>query len=335
MQKRIEISLQTIVYTLAILAGIWLVLQIRDILLLLFIAFLLMTAIHPLVTGLERFRIPRAVSILLVYIVVLGFLGVSLASAIPVLVVQSTKLFQTLPGLVTKILPYWNIDISTFTQQIAPISENVLKVTVGIFSNIFTTMTVLVFTFYFLLERRHAEHILSDLFGEAIGTEVTDGLRLVERRLGAWVRGELILMSFVGVVTYIGLTLLHVDFALPLAIIAGTLEIVPMVGPNISAIPAILVGLSVSPFLALSVAILYFGIQQTENNIIVPLVMRKSIGFSPLITILSLLIGARLAGIAGAILAVPVVLVLQVVLGIFLNKSAGIDPKLPTKNLSK
>ena len=320
MHKKIEISQQTILFTLAVLAGVWLVLQIRDILFLLFIAFLLMTAIYPIVLWLERLRMPRAISILLVYIVVLGSLGVSFASAIPALVVQSTKLAQELPGVIIRVLPYWNIDIGSLTQQLTPIGENILKVTVGIFSNIVTTLTVLVFTFYFLLERRRAEATLIDLFGESIGTTTAQTLRLVERRLGAWVRGELLLMSFVGVLTYIGLTLLHVDFALPLAIIAGMLEIVPMMGPIIAAVPAVLVALATSPILALSTAALYFVIQQTENNVLVPWIMKKSVGLSPLVTIIALMVGGRLAGLVGAILAVPFLLVFQVVMNSFLIK---------------
>ncbi len=312
MFKKLEISLQTVILTLALLAGIWLVIEIRDILFLVFISFLLMTAIHPIVLLLEKLRLPRAACIILVYVVILGFLGVSIAGSIPTIVVQSTKLAQLLPDLIIRLLPYWNIDIATVTKQLAPLGENVVKVTVGIFTNIITTLTVLIFTFYFLLERRHAEVILTDLFGRTIGKQITDILRRIEHRLGAWVRGELILMSFIGVLTYIGLVLLKVEFALPLAILAGILEIVPTIGPILSGVPAVLVGLATSPVLALSVAVLYLIVQQLENNIFVPFIMKHSVGLSPIVTILSLMIGGRLGGITGAILAVPVLLVIQV-----------------------
>ena len=107
---------------------------------------------------------------------------------------------------------------------------------------------------------------------------------------------------------------------LPLAIIAGILEIVPTIGPIISAVPAVFVALATSPFLALSVVALYFIVQQLENNLMVPIVLSKSTGLSPIITIFSLMLGVRFLGITGAILAVPIVLVLQVVIGAFLNK---------------
>lgn len=314
MFRKIEISVQTILFTVALIAGIWLILQIKDILFLVFIAFLLMTAIYPMVMWLDRLKIPRAISTLLIYFVVLGSLGVIVGSAVPAFVIQSTKLAATLPGTAARVFPYWNIDFQTISGQIAPLSANVLSLTLGIFSNILTTFMVLIITFYFILERRRAEATLTGFLGETTGRKVTELIRITERRLGAWVRGELLLMTFVGVLTYIGLTLLHIEFALPLAIIAGLLEIVPMIGPIISSVPAVLVALAISPVLALSVAALYIVVQQLENNIFVPIVMKRSVGLSPLVTILALMIGGRLGGIGGAVLAVPSVLVLQVIL---------------------
>lgn len=320
MTSKIEVSHRTIIFIVALLAAIWVIIQIRDILFLLFIAFILMSALRPLVEWLANFKIPRLLSILLIYGIVFGFFGVSIAGAIPSLIVQSTKLIYDLPLVVERVMPYWNIDVRALTQQIAPISENVFKLTFGIFSNIVTTLTVIVFTFYFLLERRHAESFLAITIGGSAAKQVITVLKDIEIRLGSWVRGELILMCLVGSGVYIGLTLLHVEFALPLAILAGMLEIVPMVGPIVSAIPAVLVALSTSPLLALSVVALYFIVQQVENNLVVPFVMRKSVGLSPLVTIFSLMVGGRLAGVIGAILAVPILLVLQVIVGAFLSQ---------------
>lgn len=315
---KIELTMKTVFFTLALIAGVWLVGQILDILFLLFISFLLMTALYPLVLFMERFRIPRALDILLIYTVVFGFFGASLVGAAPALIVQSSNLVEELPNFIAKILPYWNIDVSSFTQQIAPIGESLVKVTLGVFSNIVAVVTVLVFTFYFLMERRHANEILTGIFGSEVAGRVLLILRQIERRLGYWVRGEFLLMTVVGVLSYIGLTILHVEFALPLAIFAGLLEVIPMIGPTISAIPAILVALAVSPFLALSVTALYIIVQQLENNFLVPVIMKKSVGFAPIVTILVLMIGGRLAGATGAILSVPIALVIQEIASYFL-----------------
>ena len=318
MTSKIEISHRTIIFTVIFLLALWVLFQIRDILFLVFIAFILMTALRPLVDWLEWAKLPRVIAILFIYTIVFGFFGVSLAGTIPSLVIQSTKFVAELPNFLEKVLPYWNIDARSMSQQIAPISENIVKLTVGIFSNLLTTLTVLVFTFYFLLERKKLESLLTAAMGEDASERVIDSLKNVESRLGAWVNGQLLLMAIIGVSVYIGLTLLRVEFALPLAIIAGVLEIVPMIGPIASAVPAVLVAITISPFLALSVVALYFIIQQVENNIFVPLILRKSVGLSPIVTIFALMVGGRLAGIVGAILAVPIVLVLQVVLRVFL-----------------
>jgi predicted PurR-regulated permease PerM len=327
MDAKTEPSVKIIGIAVLLVAGVWLVYQIRDILYLLFIAFLLMTAMHPPVIWFERLKIPRFLSVLITYALIFGGFGFIIASSIPSLVVQTTRLVQNLPQAMAKVIPYWNIDSTSIGQQLGPIGENIIKVTVGIFSNLLATVTVLVFTFYFLLERRHTKEIITGLVGDVIAEKTVIILREVEIKLGAWVRGELLLMCTIGVLVYIGLMILHVEFALPIALIAGALEIIPNIGPIISAIPAVLIALSVSPLFALSVVALYIVVQQVENNIIVPIIMKRSIGFSPIVSILAIMIGGRLAGVTGAILAVPVLIVCQVLV----NK-LFIEPSSRTKN---
>lgn len=319
MPSRIEISHKTIVFTIVILLALWFVYQILDILFLLFISFVLMTAIRPLVNGLTNLKIPRVIAIVAIYAFFFAVISVSFASTIPTIVGQFTKLLQELPIFIERLLPYWAFDIRSFTQQISPFGQSVVKVTVSIFSNIFSLLTVLGFTFYLLLERKQGEAFLIQTLGEDFGRRILSTVEEIEVRLSAWVQGELILMLFIGILDYIGLSTLRVDYAIPLAILSGLLEIVPLIGPIASAVPAVLVAWGTSPLLALTVIALYVIVQQVENNIVVPLVMRKSVGLSPLITILALMIGHRFAGVLGAILAVPFVLVFQVIVGTILR----------------
>jgi predicted PurR-regulated permease PerM len=128
------------------------------------------------------------------------------------------------------------------------------------------------------------------------------------------VRGELTLVLVIGLLSFVGLTLLGIPYALPLAVIAGVMEIVPVVGPIIAAVPAIAAALLISPVFALATAALYFVIQQLENHLIVPTVMNRAVGLNPLMTIIALMIGGRLLGIGGAILAVPIVVVLKIII---------------------
>ncbi len=273
-----------------------------------------MSALRPLVDRLEVLRIPRVLSVLLIYLLVVAIFGVGLAGLIPSLVSQSLHLIAELPAVVDQVVPYWDVDAASLTRQIAPLGENVLKVTLGIFSNFLAVITVMVFTFYFLLERRYTENFLKDMIGTEAGGRVMAVIRTIEKRLGSWVAGQLFLMLCIGLLVYAGLTFLRVEFAIPLAILAGLLEIVPMIGPIVSAVPAVLIALAGSPLLALSVVALYIIVQQLENNFVVPLVMRRSVGLSPIVTIIALMVGARLAGIIGAVLAVPAVLVIQTIL---------------------
>lgn len=316
---KVEVSHKTIIFTLILLASIWFILQIRDILFLLFISFILMSALRPIVDWLERYKIPRIVSIFILYTLVFGVFGASIASVVPALAAQSGKLFAEIPTFIQRVFPAFTLDVQGITRQIAPVGENLVKVTLGVFSNLLAMFTVMTFTFYFLLERRHLRDFLSGLLGGGLGEHVFAILLRVEKRLGAWVLGELFLMAFIGTLVYIGLFFLRIEFALPLAIMAGILEIVPTIGPTISAVPAILVALAHSPFLALSVTALYIIVQQIENNIVVPMVMQKSVGLPPILTILALMIGGRFAGVTGAVLAVPILITIQEIVASFPN----------------
>ncbi len=311
MVSKIEISHKTIIFTLVLLASIWLVLQIRDILFLVFVAFIIMSTLRPIVDWMVKKRIPRFLAAILVYIVVFGLIGFSIGGTIPTLVSQTTGFVQDFPSVISRVLPNLNIDLNSFSQQLAPIGENLVKVTIGIFSNIISILMVLVISFYLLLERKHADAIVAGFVGEEKAKTFIDVVERIEGKLGSWMMGQLFLMFVIGLFSYIGLLLLGIKFALPLAIIAGLFEIVPNIGPIISAIPAMLIAFSISPIMALSVVILYIVIHQLENNLIVPLVMKKSVGLSPIITIFSLLVGGKLAGIAGAVLAIPVLLIVQ------------------------
>ncbi len=317
MPTKVEISHRTIIFTLVLLSAVWLLLQIRDILFLLFIAFILMAALRPLVDGLERIRIPRILAILLLYGLVFGVFGAAIAGIVPTLITQSARLFALLPDFLGRIFPYVSSDIQSITRQLAPVGENIVRVTLGVFSNILAMLTVMTFTFYFLLERGNLRDLMTSLLGRAVGDRTFAVLKEIERRLGAWVLGQLSLMIVVGLLSYGGLYFLRVEYALPLAILAGVLEIVPTIGPTVSAIPAIIVAFasSPSPFLALSVVALYIIVQQVENNLLVPVVMRRSVGLPPVLTILALMIGGRFGGIAGAVLAVPMLIAIQEVIG--------------------
>ncbi|MAG59582.1 hypothetical protein CMO96_02215 [Candidatus Woesebacteria bacterium] len=320
--RTIEISHKTIIFTLLLLGFLWLVAQIVPLILGLFVALLLMTALNPWVDTLSKLGVPRGLAILAVYILLISILAAGLTSIIPPLVEQTTNLVNSLPMLFEEVAVWLEsvglsgVDgtlIASQVSQLDTLPANLLKVIVSVFSNIVAVFMSLVVTFYLLLERKNLNKYLLVLFGEGGEKDAKRFVDRLEERLGGWVRGELALMFIVGVVTYIGLILLGIPYALPLAILAGLLEIIPGVGPFISAVPAVLLSLTISPAMALAVAALYFLVQQVENSVIVPKVMQTVVGVNPLVTIIVIIVGLKLAGVLGALLAVPIVIVIQVV----------------------
>lgn len=318
MIRRIEISYKTILFILAVIAGIWFLNEIKEILLSLFISFVLMSALRPTVDSLEKKGLPRILVLFLIYVLIILILFAIGTMVIPVLVKESVRLIGLLPIYFDGAMRTLNLDTSFFSTQIAPASESVFKLTVGIFSNLLSFISLFVFTFYLLWERNHLKEVLTNFVGEDMGNRIFGIVLKTEKRLGGWVRGQFILCFIIGLMTYISLILLRIDYALPLAIVAGVLEMVPTIGPIISAIPAVIIGLATSPLLGLVLSALYFIIQQVENHLIVPNVMKKVTGLSPLLIIIALMIGGKMMGVLGVILAVPMVLVIQVLVQEFL-----------------
>lgn len=317
MPRKVEISYRTIVFTVIFLLALQLVLQIKDVLLMLFIAFIFMSALNPSVDQLEKLKIPRALGIVGLYLLVLGVVGVVLGIVVPPLVVQTGNLVLSLPEALGHI-ELFNANQQEITQQlinqIGSLPQDLLRITVSLFGNLLSVFTILVISFYLLLERKNLNKYLAILFGKNSPDRVLKTINEVEKRLGSWVRGELFLMLSVGVLTYIGLVVLGIDNALPLAILAAILEIVPNIGPTISAVPAVLIALTIHPFKALATVALYFLVQLLENHILVPNIMKRATGVNPLVSIIGLITGFKIYGSVGAILAIPVIILIHTIL---------------------
>ncbi|MEK7163914.1 MAG: AI-2E family transporter [Patescibacteria group bacterium] len=317
MPRKIEISYKTIIFVAALWIFLWFVYSIRDLLVMVFFSFVIMFAINPLVDTLQKIRLPRSLSIGLIFILLWVVVGLAVAGLVPPLVEQTGNLIARLPNAVAKI-EILNSHQQEITQQlisqISSLPQNVFKITLDLFGNIINVITTLVISFYLLVERKNFSKQLGLLFGEDKSRWMSDILNRIERNLGGWLRGELVLMFSVGVMTYLGLLLLGVESALSLAILAGVLEIIPNLGPIISSIPSILVALTVSPALALGTAALYWLVQLIENNFLVPKVMSSAVGVNPVVVILGLMTGFRLNGPLGAVMAIPVIIILKILL---------------------
>jgi len=316
MPRKIEISHKTIIFTVFFLIGVWFVFFIKDIILQLFVALLIAITLNPLVVRLSRFKIPKGISVLLVYVLVFGILGFLLASIVPVLVEQSANFTNSLPVYLKGIeIPSFISEsvASELAFQVSKLPSQTLKVGISVFSNILNVLAVLIFAFYLLLERERLDDELATLLGGKQSDRLARLIDQLEKKLGGWARGQMILMLAVGFASYFGLLILGIPFALSLALLAGFLEIVPILGPILAAVPAAVVGFGISPVMGIAVIALAFLIQQLESYVLVPKVMERSVGISPIFVLFSLAVGFKMAGIVGALLSVPVAITLQVI----------------------
>ncbi|MBP7876257.1 AI-2E family transporter [Candidatus Woesebacteria bacterium] len=330
--RTINISQSSIIFAVALILGIFFVYQIRQILSLFFLAFILMVALNPVVKRFQRWGVKRMLSIAMAYSLLIVALSVFLAIVVPPLVYQLLNLFdflKTIPWLADQ-LSIFNGDLNVLQAELTGVQLSIndvgsaigalstpfsvaFSIISAVFSNVFLVFSIFVMAYFLLIERptlyAKLGWITKDKKRIARAKEYIDTL---EEQLGGWVRGELILMFVIGLGTFVGLTLLGVPYALPLAILAGTLELIPNLGPTISAIPAMAIALAVNgPIGSLQVFIFAIFIQQVENNFLVPRIMKSSAQVGSLVVILVILIGAQLAGVMGALLAVPLYITLR------------------------
>jgi predicted PurR-regulated permease PerM len=279
-----------------------------------FVALILVSILNPIVVKLSKFKIPKALSIFLSYVLIFGLLSLSVGSVLPPLIEQTTHLANTLPSFVqnSEVSKYINEDaVKQLVSQLGSLPGQIIKTGISFFGNILSVLTVLMFAFYILLIRDKFDSGAENLVGAEKAKTIVNLVNNLEIKLGGWARGQFLLMFAVGLVSYIGFIILGIPYALPLALLAGIFEIVPYIGPIIAAVPAVIIGFSISPFLGLATIGLTILIQQLENYVFVPKIMEKSTGVSPIVVLISLAVGYRLAGIVGIVISVPAIIIIQ------------------------
>ena len=301
------------------------------VLLLVFISILLASALEPLVLWLRaRLSLRRGFTIIAVYLVffavMIGFALIVVPAAIGQaqrILVALPPVFEDLKARAVDLRPTALADALTalvdsvsivFRPAPAPDADDVVDVGTAVAEVALAFATVLTLVYFWLVEHaRWQRYVLA-----YVPADRRRGARRawneIEERLGSWVRGQLVLMGAIGLATGIAYSLLGVPGALLLGLIAAVAEAIPIIGPLLGAIPAILVAATVSPELALVVAGVYAVLQLVEGSVLVPLVMRHAIGISPFLVLVSLLVGGAAGGLIGALIAVPVAASIEIVL---------------------
>lgn len=316
---KLDVSLYTVLKVIGSLLFVYFLFLIREVLVILTISFILAAALEPVVDRLEKkLRFPRWLGALSIYGLFLAILYVFIMMVAPILSDQVATLIANRDGYISEVqsmISSWpqgyqnqvndlinNIPTAISDWQLGGISHRVS----GIFSGIGSFMAVLVISVYVLSLKNGMKQTVSAFVPEKRRKVFIKMFGDITRKLSLWFRGQLVLSLSVGVTTFAGLSIMRVPYALVLAIIAAFTELIPMVGPVLGAIPAVIVALFISPVMALIVGIFYIFVQQLENHILVPQVMKKAVGLNPVIIISAMLIGAKLLGILGVILAVPI-----------------------------
>ncbi|MBL7022374.1 AI-2E family transporter [Patescibacteria group bacterium] len=332
----INISTQTFVKILIfflLVAFFWLV---REAIALIFVALILASALDPFVDWLKKFKIPRGMGIILVYIILFVVITSAVILIIPPIATEVKLIANDFPTYYEKVvngLNYFTFNrsdlqivdqiqggLNSATAGLSKAASGAFNTLLDVFGGIMSFFLVLVITFYFTVEEEGLRRFIKSMTPTQYQPYALQLMTRIQRRLGYWLRGQLILSLIIFVLTFIGLTVLGVEYALLLALIAGIFEIIPYLGPFLGAIPAVFLAFAQSPLKAGLVMILFFVIQQLENNIIVPKVMSKSVGINPLLVIIVLLVGGKMGGVLGMILAVPVATAISVFLEDFLGK---------------
>lgn len=302
--------------------------RIVSVLVLLFLGILLAESIRPIANKLQTWKIPRGVAVMIVYLLlalVLTGLGLILIPPLVVQVREVDDITLEIPGWAQDAVP-WLYQISVeygFDDQIGELGATVTgavtqligalaAVPFQVFGFLFGIVSVLVIGFFWMSATERFDRSVIALLPPKHAAEVRSLAAELSQRAGGWVRGQVILMVFIGTVTFVGLFALRVPYPLALATWASLMEIIPIIGPFLGAIPAVLVAFTVSPWLALATAILYVIVQQLENNILVPKVMERAVGLHPILVMVGVLAGGVLYGILGIVIAVPLVAAMQV-----------------------
>ena len=313
------------VVLLVVLAAWWLYL-VRGVVVVAFLALIIAAAIHAPVAALEARGLRRVFAVLIVYIVLFAVVGLLLALLIPPLVTQARALAADLPNIVSRL----SADVNALLVQVGLSSDgNVIDSVLGQLGSLggllaripgvavgfLSTLLLVTFLSALMILERDRARAWSMRFVAAADRPAWDSLiRKAGDRLGAYVRGQLLIMLVTGVGSYVGLTLIGVPFALPLGIFAFLTEAIPIAGPVIAGVVMIVVALTTSPIAALLTLILVIIIQQAESLVLVPVIQGRLISISPVVALLAVLAGSAIGDIPGAILAIPLVAIAMLVI---------------------
>ena len=328
-RKLVDLSILTIIKFFLVLIFLGFIYFTRQVWLILFVSLILAAALSPAVDYFSRFRVPRTVSVFFFFAALVAFIILIVTLIIPPIKEQGAQFANNLPEYTAKFnqviqqfkdsyLAFGEMD--GFSQAMDAIKAgmssqagSLVDTISSFFGGLISFIVMLVITFYLLAQKDSLGRLTKFVLPEKYDAWFTQLIQKIQTQIVNWLKGQLVLSFLIGVFVYIGLTILGVEYALILALIAFVGEFIPYLGPVIAAIPAVFIAFMASPVLGLFVLILFIVIQQAENHILVPKIMQRAVGLNPVISIIALLIGAKV-GLVGVVLAIPVATALMVII---------------------
>ena len=330
-ERKVHLSLTSVTKVLFLLLGLSLLYFIQNLVLLLFLTYVLACGLNPIVNWVSRrAKLSRTPAIFLVVTLVFGVIATLLFIALQSLLSQTVALLDQLPAFTEEVVTqlrldrYLNLnsqeDIVTKLQSVlgssttsGAIQNQLFSFTSNLFSSVLTLITLAAITFYQLSAPEKIKNFLVSIPRPQDRVRARKILEKVETQLGRWLIGQIGLVIGLGLSSYIGFRLFGVGFALPLAILAGASDIVPVIGPVVAIIPLIIVAFATLPVpLAIGVILYFLLLQQIEGNVFVPKVMERTVGLDAIVVIVAIMIGSQILGILGALLAIPIAVILVI-----------------------
>jgi predicted PurR-regulated permease PerM len=337
MDRQIDVSIKVIIRVVAVILGLWFLYLVRDVVVLLFLAIILTATFDSPIDWMAKHKIARPLGVFIIYIALFLVIGCLVSFMIPPVINQAQSFVQNLPAYsesfaktftgVQQYAQSYGIQFNShdFLQNMlgnfSQSSGQIFSTTVSVFTFFISVLVVLALTFYMSVKEDGMNKFLVSITPNHNRQYVVSIANRIKNKIGNWFAGQLLLMLIIFVLDFTALSFFHIPYALVLALLAGLLEIVPYLGPIISAILASLIGFLISPVTGLIVLGILTIIQQLESNVIVPQLMKKVVGLNPIVVILALLIGAKLGGTLGAILAVPIATSINVVIEDLLERN--------------
>jgi predicted PurR-regulated permease PerM len=324
----LNISVGTMVKTFLVFILFYALYLLSDLVLVLLTSIVVASSVEPATKWFMKRKVPRVPAVLVVYVLFLGLFAGAFYLFLPPLLRDVSLFMSSLPQYLD-FLGRWNpwkevfdyqMILNNLVSQFSPglsaggasgTGNNIAHTVSGVIGSLLNFILVLVISFYLAVQEKGIENFLKIIVPLKSEKYIIDLWYRSQAKIGKWMQGQLLLGVLVGVLVYLGLLILDVQQAFMLAVIAALFELIPVFGPTISAIPAVMIGFTSSANLGFMTIALYIIIQQFENHLIYPVVVRKVVGVPPILVIIALLVGAQLGGFMGLILSVPLSAVLM------------------------